>query len=74
MKRWRKSFEGGWAALCQNSLALPLRDFRRGLKLVKGKITPSLQGAPTRGGEFEDIGGIKAGPLRNPYEYLIVII
>jgi len=42
--------------------------------LVKGKITLSLQFARTRGGEFEDIGGIKAGHLRKPYEYLIVII
>ena len=42
--------------------------------MAKGKITPSLQSAPTRGGEFEDIGGIKAGHLRKPYEYPIVII
>ena len=42
--------------------------------MEKGKITPSLQSAPTRGGEFAGIVGLKGWHLRNLYEYFIVII
>jgi len=33
MKRWRKSIEGGWAAIYQKPPGLTSRDFRRPLKL-----------------------------------------